>query len=270
MTQFSLIALAEGGWWTHDLDPVLFQITDRIAVRWYGLSYAVGAVVAWWIMRRFAKAKRFPMPPREVEDFVLFGAFLPMFLGGRIGYCILYGWDNLVRDPLYVFKVWEGGMASHGGLVGLAVGVAFWAWRKKKHALVLYDAVAATAPFGAFLGRVANFINGELWGRPTDVPWAVYFPEATRYADRGVPTPRHPSQLYAAGLEGLLIFCVCLTLYWRTQKPGLVAGTGFVIYAVVRFFGEFFRQPDTGLRALLRLDEQGSALLDPLLLAAST
>ncbi len=240
------LAAAERTWWTHDLDPVIVQFTDKLAIRWYGLAYALGALAAWWWMRRQARAERLPFRANEVEDFVLYGAFLPMFIGGRIGYCLLYGLDRLLADPLYLFRVWEGGMASHGGIVGLVIGVALWSRRHDRSLAVLYDAVCATAPFGVFLGRVANFINGELWGRPSEVPWAVIFPEATSGPDGGVATPRHPSQLYAAALEGLLVLAVAQWVFRRSRRPGLTAGVALSTYALVRIFDEFFREPDRG------------------------
>ena len=151
-----LAAGRDGTWWTHDLDPVLLQITDKLALRWYGLAYLVGALVAWWLMRRFARQGRLPLPPNRVEEFVLYGAFLWMFVGGRIGYCLLYAREILLEDPMYLFRIYEGGMASHGGIIGLAVGVYIWSRRHRVSPLVMYDAVAATAPVGVFLGRVAK------------------------------------------------------------------------------------------------------------------
>lgn len=265
----SLIALASGAaertWWTHDLDPVIVQFTEHLALRWYGLAYAAGAVVAWFLMRRFARQGHLPLEVQQVEDFVLYGGFLPLFVGGRLGYCLLYASDRLLDDPLYVFRVWEGGMASHGGIVGLALGVIWYAHRRGVSAAVLCDAVGATAPAGVFFGRLANFINGELWGRPTQVPWAVIFPEATRTLDAGVPTPRHPSQLYAAVLEGLLVLAVGLWVYRKTTRPGLTSGTVLVTYGIVRFIDEFWRQPDEGYELFLGWMSKGQLFTLPVL-----
>ncbi len=259
-------AAIERTWWVHDLDSEIIHITDQLALRWYGLAYLVGALAAWWMMRRFAREDRLPLPAWRVEEFVLYGAFLPMFVGGRLGYCVLYAWDRLVSDPLYVFRVWEGGMASHGGIIGLLVGVAIWATRHNRSRLVMLDAVAATAPIGVFLGRIANFINGELWGRPSEVPWAVIFPEATRWADGGVPTPRHPSQLYAALGEGLLVFVVASLVHKFSRRPGLTSGAAAITYAVVRICDEFWREPDTGYELFFGWMSKGQLFSIPIFL----
>ncbi len=261
------VSLAAAGrhYWTHDLDPVIVRLTDRLALRWYGLAYALGALVGWWLLRRLARRGRLPLHPAQVEELVLYGAFLPMFVGGRLGYCLLYAWADVVRDPLYLLRVWEGGMASHGGIAGLALGVAWWARRHRLPVLDLYDGIAAVAPFGVFLGRIANFINGELWGRKTTVPWAVIFPEATTWADGGVPTPRHPSQLYAAALEGLVVFVVGMSTIHRTRRAGATAGAVVIAYAVVRLVYEMFREPDAGYQLYWGVFSKGQLFSIPLL-----
>jgi phosphatidylglycerol:prolipoprotein diacylglycerol transferase len=165
-------------------------------------------------------------------------------IGGRLGYCFLYTGPYVLHHPLEVFELWHGGMASHGGIAGLILAVWLFARRRNVSVLALLDAAAATGPLGIAFGRIANFINGELWGRPTSVPWAVIFPHAPLV--NGLEVPRHPSQLYAAGIEGLLVFFIAQWVCVRTSRPGFTTAAVCTAYGIGRFIDEFWRQPDLG------------------------
>lgn len=229
--------------WVHDLDPVLFHIWGPLAVRWYGLAYLLGFIAGYFILRRLSKRGEFSIPEKELSNFMVYLAIFGVFLGGRLGYVIFYAWDTFVQDPLFAFRVWEGGMASHGGMIGV-LAVLLWYSRKLNVSFWnLTDGLALIAPAGLFFGRIANFINGELWGRPTQVEWAVIFPQA----GDAVPTPRHPSQLYEAFGEGLLLF-FALWMIRRTawgKKEGAMSACFLMIYAIARITSEFFREPDS-------------------------
>ncbi len=237
--------------WVHDLSPFLIQFTEIWGIRYYGLSYILGFALGGWILYRAATHGRLALPPAAVADLMTV-LVIGVMAGGRLGYFLLYDLDSILANPFRLVRIWEGGMASHGGFIG--VGVAMW-WFARKHDirfLSLADAVIAVAPLGVGLGRVANFINGELWGRVTDVSWAVIFRGS---AAAGTPVteiaPRHPSQLYAAALEGFLIFGYLQWRYWRSPvaklQPGRITGEFLIIYAAVRMFTEMFREPDASL-----------------------
>lgn len=237
--------------WVHDLSPFLIRFSDTFGVRYYGLAYLAGFAVAWFLLVRYTRRGVSAMTESQVGD-LMTALVLGVLLGGRLGYFMFYQPGEFFRDPLILLRVWEGGMASHGGFIG--VTVALW-WCGRSFRLPwrhLGDLVVSVAPAGVFFGRVANFINGELWGKPADVPWAVIFPAS---AEPGTPIElipaRHPSQLYAAALEGLLLLALTQWLVWRTglvrRSPGRVAGWFLIGYALVRAFGEIFREPDAGL-----------------------
>jgi phosphatidylglycerol:prolipoprotein diacylglycerol transferase len=240
------------GFWVDRLDPFLIRFSGNFGIRYYGIAYVLGFLAAAWLLGRYARAGRSLLPSAKVADFMV-AAVLGVVLGGRIGHYILYdGWRSFGSDPLAILRVWDGGMSSHGGFIGVVIAVAWFARRERIPFLHLCDLVASTAPAGLFFGRIANFINGELWGRVTTVPWAVIFP---RSAEEGTPLalipPRHPSQLYEAALEGLLLFVLAQARFWRTgvvrERPGRLAGEFLVAYAVVRVAGEAFREPDASL-----------------------
>jgi phosphatidylglycerol:prolipoprotein diacylglycerol transferase len=236
-------------YWVDDLDPFLIRIHGEFGIRWYGLAYVAGFLVAAWLLRRYALAGRSLLPAAAVGDFMVV-LVIGVIVGGRLGIFLLYdSWRELATDPLALFRTWKGGMASHGGIAGVALASFWFARSRKIPFLHLFDLVSSAAPAGLFLGRVANFINGELWGKPTDVPWAVLFP---RSGAEGSPlVPRHPSQLYEAGLEGLLLFAYLQWRFWKTDvvrtHPGRLAGEFLIAYAVLRIAGEVFRQPDAPL-----------------------
>ena len=227
------------------LSPVALDI-GMFQIRWYSLSYIAGILLGWWWLTKLLEQPGAPMAKRHADDFVFY-VTIGILLGGRIAYVLFYDpW--MLRDPLQVFRLWDGGMAFHGGALGAVFAVFYLAWRNRLSPLRILDYVGCCAGFGLFLARLANFVNGELWGRVTDVPWAIVFPSS----DAG-PYPRHPSQLYEAGLEGLLLFAALNYLFWRTDaryKPGLLLGTFLVGYGMIRFALEFVREPDVQLGIL--------------------
>jgi phosphatidylglycerol:prolipoprotein diacylglycerol transferase len=239
-------------YWVDRLDPFLVHFTSRIGIRYYGLAYAAGFVAAAWLLSAYARAGRSLLPSAKVADFMV-SAVLGVVLGGRIGSYFLYdGWRSFGSDPFLIFRVWDGGMSFHGGLIGVLIAVSWFARSERIALLHVWDLVASTAPAGLFFGRLANFVNGELWGKPTDVPWAVIFP---RSMPEGTPLhlilPRHPSQLYEAAMEGLLLFAYLQWRLWRSDTirthPGRIAGEFLIGYACVRIAGEAFREPDASL-----------------------
>ncbi len=240
-----------------DISPEIFSISIfgfDLALRWYALAYIVGIVVGWRLVLMTVKSARLwpnktpVMTPAQIED-MLTWIILGVLLGGRIGYVLFYQPDIYLQNPLAILAIWEGGMAFHGGLLGVIVAAWIYTGRQNINRLSAADAIALGVPPGLLLGRLANFINAELWGRPTDLPWAVAFPG---YAAQDCPgviglCTRHPSQLYEALLEGLVLLCLLLWLVWRRdgyKRPGLLSGTFFAGYGLARFVVEFVRQPD--------------------------
>lgn len=219
-----------------NIDPVALHL-GPLQIHWYGLMYLGGFMFAYWICRRHARLGRTPLKVQQVEDAIFWSA-MGVILGGRIGYVLFYAWSDFIANPLWLFKVWSGGMSFHGGFIGVLVAAFFYA-KKYKISLGAYlDTLALATPIGLGLGRVGNFIGQELWGRPTDLPWGMVFPrDMTGLA-------RHPSQLYQAALEGLLLFII-LYLYSRKPKPEWGTGALFLIfYGLFRFLVEFVREPD--------------------------
>jgi len=247
--------------YVHNLDPVLLQIAGPFAVRWYGLAYLAGFLGGYFLWKRLSREGLFQVPVADLQNFVVLFAVLGVFLGGRLGYMLFYGWQDLARDPLSLFRVWEGGMSSHGGMIGVIL-FAWWYARKHRHSFLnLTDNLATVVPIGLLFGRLANFINGELWGRITTVPWAVIFPAEAGYQAparldsetvqallaQGLLHPRHPSQLYEAFAEGLLLLAV---LWWLRHLPwsrreGRLSLAFLALYAVARIAAECFREPDS-------------------------
>src|SRR5437899_2964856 len=221
-----------------EIDPVLVQL-GPFAIRWYALAYIAGLVIGWRIMRRVCEQPPRLLTPDKIDDFLLWAA-LGVILGGRLGYVVFYKPSEFLAHPLQIFIIWEGGMSFHGGLLGVIVAILFFALRNGVSPLMLSDLVAIVAPIGLFFGRLANFINGELWGRASNVPWAMVFPH-------GGALPRHPSQLYQATFEGILLFALVFTV-WKLadarRRPGLLTGIFCIGYGVARIVGELFRQPD--------------------------
>jgi len=251
-------------YWVDRLNPWLVHFGNGFGVRWYGLAYLAGFLLAGWILARWARRGKLPIAETEVATFILYVA-LGVMIGGRLGYCLLYNLHEVAHRPLEILEVWHGGMASHGGMAGLIVAVWFFARRRGLNTLSLLDAAAATGPLGIALGRIANFVNGELWGRPTRVPWAVVFPDAPLVD--GHQVPRHPSQLYAAGIEGMLVFLVGLAVYGKSTRPGLTTATVLTVYGAGRFIDEFWRQPDLGQPVYWGWMSKGQLLTIPVIVA---
>ncbi len=245
-------------------DPVLVSF-GPIAIRWYALAYIVGILLGWLYARTLLKSERLwggppPMTVGDFDDFVLW-VTLGIILGGRTGYVLFYNPGYFAENPAEIVQLWKGGMSFHGGFLGCLLVVVLFARFRKISILSLGDLTCAAATIGLFLGRIANFINGELWGRPTNVPWAMVFPN-------GGPEPRHPSQLYEATLEGLVLFIV-LALLIRAgalKRPGFITGAFAVGYAIARSVCELFREPDVQLGYLWGGLTMGILLSVPLLL----
>jgi len=221
-----------------NIDPVAVSI-GPLKIHWYGLMYVIGLLALWFFAARRARRAGSGWKPEEVGDFVFYGA-LGVILGGRLGYMLFYNFSHYLSHPLDILRVWEGGMSFHGGLIGVLLAMAYFARKTGRTFFMVADFMAPWVPIGLGLGRLGNFINHELWGKVSDVPWAMVF-------RGGGPDPRHPSQLYQAALEGLALF-VILWLYTRKPRPtGSVSGVFLIGYGVFRFVVEFVREPDAQL-----------------------
>ena len=224
------------------LDPVLLHIhlfgRDLFDVKWYSLAYIAGIVVGWWYLLRLLRAPGAPMATRHVEDLVFY-ATIGIIVGGRVGYVLFY--DPKLFLSLGFFTLWKGGMSFHGGVIGTSLGLIWFARRHGLNWLRIHDYVACCVPFGLFFGRLANFVNGELWGKPTGASWGIVF------HNTGNDVARHPSQLYEAGLEGIVLFAILWFAFWRTKAryaPGKLVGLFITFYGLFRYVVEFFREPD--------------------------
>ncbi len=244
-------------------DPFIVHY-GNFGVRWYALSYIAGLVLGWRLVRRLVQRSPAVATAVQVDDFLTW-ATLGVVLGGRLGYVLFYQPGFFLENPARILEVWSGGMSFHGGMLGVAVVIFAFCRRQGIPILGFADRIAVAAPIGLGLGRVANFINGELWGReaPDWLPWAMIFPT-------GGPVPRHPSQIYQALMEGLILFLVMFALSRRhgvMARPGLLTGIFLVGYAIARIIGEFFRQPDAFLGFLFAGATMGQLLSLPMLLA---
>jgi len=227
-------------WTSLGLSPVALSL-GFLQIRWYSLAYIAGILLGWWYILKLIAQPGAPMARRHADDFV-FWATIGVLLGGRLGYVLFYNFGEYLQHPVEILKLWEGGMSFHGGALGVTLAIILFCRKNRLSILRFADYLAVVAPIGLFFGRIANFVNGELWGKPTDVPWAIVFP-----GDAG-PYPRHPSELYEAGLEGLVLFAILSLLFWRSKtaryQPGLLTGVFLTGYGAFRFFVEFFREPD--------------------------
>jgi phosphatidylglycerol:prolipoprotein diacylglycerol transferase len=277
-------------YWVHNLDPFVVHFGNGFGVRWYGLAYLAAFAAAYFVYVHLARRGFSVIPADKVGDFITGCAVFGVLIGGRLGYMLFYDLTGFLRDPLMFFRVWEGGMSAHGGMLGVVLYTLWYAWRHRVNWPGLGDNLVVGASLGLFFGRLANFINGELYGRPTDVAWAVKFPSELRELPAevqrrvvgaaqemlagpvgleeimaaapsspslrdllaGFLTPRHPSQIYEALLEGLLLFAVLWLLRTRVRVPnGVITGVFFIGYAVTRGVVEMFRFPDAGYVGIL-------------------
>ena len=244
-----------------DIDPVLFQ-WGWIVIRWYSLAYIFGLLGAWGLARKMSKVSNSPFTVLKIDDFLLW-ATIGVVVGGRLGYVFFYNFRYFMEFPLQILYVWQGGMSFHGGLLGVIIATLLFAFKKKIPILSMGDILVCVAPIGLFLGRLANFVNGELYGRVSQaVPWVMIFPE-------GGNLPRHPSQLYEAGMEGLFLFIVLNFLWWFVprlcQRAGFFSGLFFLLYGLGRFGLEYFREPDAQLGLLIANLSMGQLLCIPMI-----
>jgi phosphatidylglycerol---prolipoprotein diacylglyceryl transferase len=271
-------------YYLHNLDPFIFRISGNVGPRWYGMAYVLAFVFAWLLLRVLSRRGYLDLPPGVLGDFVTWVALFGVMVGGRLGYVLFYR-PEMIRDPLSILRVWEGGMSSHGGIIGVVIFTLIYSRRHNLPWTNPGDNLCVVAPIGLFLGRCANFINGELYGRVTSVPWAMQFPKELldhvaegdralaacqqvdpslksvdaivesvrtnpKVADilRGILTPRHPSQLYEAAVEGLVLFLILWFVRTRFRTPnGFITGLFLVCYSILRIFVENFREPDAPL-----------------------
>lgn len=257
----------------HDWSPYIYQFPNGMGLHWYGLAYVLSFIIGGWVYRWLAQKGYTDLPAEQVSDFICWAAVFGVMIGGRLGWILFYGiWQDHSQDPWYwPVAVWTGGMASHGGIIGLVLFTLYWSKKHKVSWTGIGDSLVVVAPIGLFLVRCANFVNGELYGRPAGVPggvasvrWAMLFPkeldqpipleilqhdENVRQHLREILPPRHPSQLYEALLEGVILFAILWILRTRFRLPrGVVTGCFFVFYAILRIVGEMFREPDPGWR----------------------
>ena len=232
-------------WDSLGFSPVALEI-GGFALRWYSLAYIAGIVIGWWLLSRMITRRSDPpMNTRQLDDLISWST-LGIIAGGRLGYVIFYDFAAYAAEPLKILRLWEGGMSFHGGFAGVLIAAFLYCRKHGLNALRVLDYAAVITPIGLLLGRLANFVNGELWGRPTDGTWGIIFPD-------GGPLPRHPSTLYAAASEGLLLLVVLSLLFWATRarlRPGLLGGVFVGGYGLVRFVLEQFREPDAQLGVL--------------------
>ncbi len=243
------------------LSPVLFEI-GPFALRWYSLAYIAGILGGWWYLGRLIDTGGAPLNREQADSFITWATF-GIILGGRFGYVFFYDWPKFAADPLAIVRLWEGGMSFHGGATGMAIAVIGFARVHKLNWLRVLDYVACVVPIGLCTGRLANFVNGELWGRPTGHDWGIIFPGAG-------PSPRYPSQLFEAGAEGVLLFGILWWLFFRTPArhyAGLLTGAFTLGYGIFRFIIEYFREPDAQLGLLSTGLSMGQTLCVPMIVA---
>ncbi|MBA3676624.1 MAG: prolipoprotein diacylglyceryl transferase [Sphingosinicella sp.] len=247
-------------WGSLGLDPIALDL-GFFQLRWYSLAYLAGIAVGWWYLLKLLARPGAPLARRHADDLVFY-ATLGVLIGGRLGYVLFYRPEFYLENPGSIIRLWDGGMSFHGGVIGVSIGILYMSWKQGLQWLRVHDYVACCVPFGLFFGRIANFVNGELWGRPTDAPWGMIFPGAGEL-------PRHPSQLYEAGLEGLLLGLLLWLMFWKTDaryQPGKLVGTFILGYGISRFLVELVRQPDRGLENLSWGLSMGQTLTVPMIL----
>ena len=235
-------------WTDLHLSPVALDL-GFFELRWYSLAYLAGIFIGYWYLLKLLKEPGAPMARRHADDLVFYAA-LGIILGGRVGYVLFYNLSYYLQNPIDILKLWDGGMSFHGGVIGTTLGILYLARKEKLPWLRIHDYVACCVPFGLLFGRLANFVNHELWGAETNVAWAVRFPEFTQTGDTILGPARHPTQLYEAGLEGLLLFAILWLMFWKTDaryQPGRLVGAFLFFYGIFRFAVEFVREPDAQL-----------------------
>ena len=242
--------------YSHNLDPVLIDL-GFIAIRWYSLAYIFGIVAGWWfgkkIIKHISKNNNLYFNIKEFDDLITY-IIVSLIIGGRLGYIIFYNLDYYISNPIDTIKIWEGGMSFHGALVGIILGTYFFSKSRGISTLFLLDIIACVSPIGIFLGRIANFINGELVGKVTNVSWSVIFPAIDML-------PRHPSQLYEAVLEGIILFLILNTIVFRQRyKIGTCSYLFLIFYGVLRIMSELYREPDAQLGYIFNLFSMGTIL----------
>lgn len=245
--------LSASNYWIHDLSPFLWEFPGEFAnwgpggIRWYGISYLLGFISAYFLLVLYFRQNKSPYDQEQIINLITFQV-IGVLIGGRIGYLLLYQGDKFLEDPLSLVRVWEGGMASHGGFIGVFIATLWYAKKSGQSIKPIGDLIVTVVPPGLFFGRIANFINGELWGKTTEISWGVLFPKAPDFA---MSVARHPSQIYAAIAEGLIPFLYVQLRFWKSsiiQKyPGHLAGEFLILYAIARIFNEIFREPDASL-----------------------
>jgi len=240
------------------IDPIIFSI-GPVALRWYGMMYLIGFLGAMLIANKAADKSGGEWTRDQVSD-LLFYSFLGVILGGRIGYVLFYQWEYFLADPLYLFQIWQGGMSFHGGLLGVITAVYIFSRKTNKSFLRVGDFVVPLVPIGLGMGRLGNFINAELWGRQTDVPWAMIFPTDS------LQLPRHPSQLYEFFLEGVVLFIILHLMARKPRSLGLASGTFLIGYGIFRSIIEFYREPDAHLGLYFSFISKGQILSIPMIL----
>jgi phosphatidylglycerol:prolipoprotein diacylglycerol transferase len=234
-------------WSDLGLDPVALDL-GFFELRWYSLAYLAGIFIGYWYLLKLIKQPGSPMARRHADDLVFYAA-LGIILGGRVGYVLFYNLSYYLQSPLDILKLWDGGMSFHGGMIGTVLGILYLSRKEKLQWLRVHDYVACCVPFGLFFGRVANFVNHELWGAPSSVPWGVRFPEIID-GMLVVGPARHPTQIYEAILEGIVLFVILWWMFWKTQaryEPGKLVGAFTLFYGLFRFLIEFVREPDAQL-----------------------
>ena len=247
--------------YTHNLDPVLIDF-GFLVIRWYSLAYIFGILIGWWLGKRII-LKRFQNLNFNIKEFdnLITYIIISMLLGGRIGYILFYNFEYYLSNPLDILKIWEGGMSFHGALIGIILGTYWFSIKKNIPTFFLLDIIAFVAPIGIFFGRIANFINGELVGKTTDVFWGVIFPKI----DNNI---RHPSQLYEAFFEGVVLFIIMnLILFKNNYKTGTCSYIFLIFYGIFRTFSELFREPDSQVGYLFHLISMGTVLSSLMILA---
>lgn len=245
-------------YYQHSIDPIFLSLEPFINIHWYGMMYIFAFFFGWAIALYFAKQPHSNFTKHDVEDLITY-IILGVILGGRLGYVLFYDFPYYSAHPDEIFKIWQGGMSFHGGFLGVLIMSLYWAQKNKKDYIELTDFIAPCVPLGLFFGRIGNFINGELWGKESTLPWAVIFPG-------GGNVPRHPSQLYEAGLEGFVLFCVLFFLAKKNPPKGYISAIFCIGYALARCLVEFFRIPDPQYGYFLGFITMGQILCLPMFL----